>query len=140
MESLLDFIFVFAVTILAGGWATGVGVALGVSPLVVWAASTIGSIAFTVAVLFWLGPWRDRAIDRWFPNAERQLAASNAGRLVDRWGAGGLAVGSIAIGPSMTLVGVLLLGVDRVRFLTWYVPLTVVGFGVMTAFWVAIGL
>lgn len=138
MGTVVDFIFVFVVTILAGGWSTGVGVALGVNPIIVWVASTVGSVAYTVAALFFVGPWRDRAIDRYFPDAEKRFAASRSGKLAATWGARGLALGSIIIGPSMTLVGVLLLGIDRAKFLRWYIPLTIVGFGAATAFWAAV--
>lgn len=133
---ILDFLLVFVLTILAGAWSTAAGVLLGINPVAVWVASTLGSISFTLVVLFAAGPWRDRLVEKYFPEREGRIEASPIGMILDRWGVPGLALGSIVVGPSLTLAAVLVLGVDRPRFLRWYIPITVVGFAVATAFWV----
>ncbi len=47
-------------------------------------------------------------------------------------------VGSTVLGPTLSLVSALLLGVDRRRFAWWYSAATVASFAVFTALWSAI--
>ena len=76
---------------------------------------------------------------RFFPDAEDKVASSRAGEIIDRWGVVGLAtVAATVLGPTVTLMAALVLGVDRARFLRWYLAGTVVGFGLLTVFWAAV--
>lgn len=59
--------------------------------------------------------------------------------LTARWGEPGLAViGAAVLGPTATLVAAVVIGVDRRRFLTWYIAGTVVSFAALTLLWVTL--
>ena len=102
-------------------------------------AAVLGSLSFTTLALTAGGKLRERLQERFFPDAEDRVASSKAGEIVDRWGLIGLAtIGATLLGPTITLMAALIFGVDRKRFLAWYSLGTVVGFGLLTAFWVAV--
>lgn len=64
------------------------------------------------------------------------MAASKASGILDKYGVAGLAViGSTILGPTITLLAALIFGVDRRRFLFWYIGATIIGFALMTLFW-----
>ena len=133
---ILEYFLVFVLTILAGGWAIPAGLLFDLDPLGVYVAATLGSLTFT-SVLG--GPARDRVTARFFPGAEEKVTASKAGGILDKYGVVGLAViGSTLLGPTITLLAALIFGVDRRRFLVWYAGATIVGFALMTLFWVAV--
>ena len=136
---ILEYFLVFVLSILAGGWAIPAGLLFDLDPLGVYVAATLGSLAFTSVFVVLGGPARDRVIARLFPGAEEKVAASRAGGILDRYGVVGLAViGSTLLGPTITLLAALIFGVDRRRFLIWYAGATIVGFALMTLFWVAV--
>ena len=135
----LEFAVVFVLAMLAGGWAIAAGVLIGLDPWGVYFAAVLGSLTFAALVLT-LGPrLRDRAFQRFFPDAESKVRESRATEIVDRWGTPGLALfGSILLGPTITLLAALILGLDRKRFAVWWLISTVVGFAGVTIFWVAV--
>ena len=136
---ILEYALVFVLTIVAGGWSIPAGILFGLNPLGVYLAATLGSVGFTLLALSVGGRWRDRLQKRFFPDAEDRVASSRAGEIMDRWGVVGLAtVGATLLGPSVTLMAALVLGVDRTRFLRWYLAVTVVSFALLTVFWVAV--
>ena len=138
MEAL-EFALVFILALLAGGWAIAAGVLFGLDPWVVYFAAVLGSVSFTLTLLFLLGRHRDRVVDRFFPDAEERVRGSRAGEIVGRWGEIGLAtIGGLLLGPSLTLTAALIMGVDRRRFTIWFLISTVVGFALLTLFWVAV--
>ena len=135
---LIEYVLVFVLAILAGAWSTAAGIYMELDPVGVFVAATAGSLTFATIVLFGAGPWRDRMMDRYFPDADARVAASPLGGVRERWGIPGLALASVAFGPALTLTAALVFGVDRRRFFPWYAAVTVVGFAVSTAFWVAV--
>ncbi|MGI9621800.1 MAG: hypothetical protein ACR2PK_03105 [Acidimicrobiales bacterium] len=51
----------------------------------------------------------------------------------------GLAViGSVVLGPTITLSAALILGVERRRFGIWYIASTTITFAILTDFWAAV--
>lgn len=136
---LLEYGLVVVLAMLAGGWAIPAGVLLDLNPWGVYVAAVVGSLGFTLMVLALGGRARDVLVRRFYPDAAERVAASQAGAILDRWGTVGLAVvGSTVLGPSLTLLAALVLGVDRRRFAIWYVVATVIGFALLTAFWVLV--
>ena len=134
-----ELVLVFILAILAGGWSVTAGVLFGLEPISVYIAAVLGSVSFTLVVLFFGGKVRDSVSRRFFPDIDQRVADSKASEILNRWGIIGLAlVGSTLLGPSITLAAALILGVDRNRFLFWYVVSTVVGFALLTLFWVLV--
>lgn len=130
-----EYFFLFVITPLAGAWATGVGILFGLEPIAVWIVTASASILTTAVVLFVGGPWRDRLMEQYVPDAQERVERSGAGHIVMRWGVPGLAVSSVVLGPTLSLAAVLLLGVDRRRYFLWNIGVAIVGFGIATAFW-----
>ncbi|MDJ0792355.1 MAG: hypothetical protein QNJ71_10705 [Acidimicrobiia bacterium] len=135
---MIEYVIVFVLAMLAGLWATAAGVFMDLDPWAVFVVATAGSSAFTAAVLFFGGRWRDAMIRKYMPDMDERVEKSQLGTVLDTYGVPGLAVASIIFGPSLTLAGVLGLGIDRKRFFLWYAPITVVGYALATAFWVAV--
>ena len=133
--TLLDFVLVFILAILAGGWAVTAGVVFGLNPLGVLVAAVFGSLTYAVGVLLLGGRWRDQLVTRLWPGAQERIDNSRAGEIMERWGVPGLAVGSILIGPSLSLLAALVFGVDRRIFFAWFAAATVVGYALLTVFW-----
>lgn len=136
---ILEYALVFVLTILAGGWSIPAGILFELNPVGVYLAAVLGSIVFTLVALSLGGRFRDHIQQRFFPDAEERVAASRAGEIIDRWGVAGLAtVGGLVLGPTVTLMTALVLGIDRSKFLRWYVASTVVGFALLTVVWTAV--
>ena len=133
---ILEYVIVFILAMLAGLWATAAGVFMELDPLLVFLVATAGAIILSVVVLFVGGSWRDRLAAKYVPDIDEGVAESKMGTVLDRFGVPGMALASPIVGPSLTLVGVLVLGVDRKRFFLWYAPITIVVYGLATAFWV----
>ena len=132
---VVEYLMVVVLAVLAGGWSIPAGLLVGLDPLGVFIAAVVGSLAFAGVVLSLGGPARDRIIERFVPDAQDRIADGRAGRFLDRWGIPGLAMGSVVLGPMLSLAAALVLGVDRGRFAMWYALSTIVGFGLLTVFW-----
>jgi len=136
---ILDYFLVFVLTVLAGGWSIPAGLQFGLSPWGVYLAATLGSIVFSTVVLFFGGRARDRVLERFFPDVAEKVETGRAAGLLDRWGLPGLAIiGGTVLGPTVTLSAALIMGVDRRRFAFWYYLSTIVGFALLTVFWVLV--
>lgn len=133
---ILEYVIVFILAMLAGLWATAAGVFMELDPLVVFLVATAGAIIFSIVVLFIGGSWRDKLVAKYLPDIDEQFAESKLGSVLDRFGVPGFALVSPVFGPTLTLVGVLVLGIDRKHFFLWYAPITIVVYGLATAFWV----
>lgn len=132
----LDYLLVVVIAVLAGAWSIPIGILLGLPPQGVWAASVIGSLAWTYAVLFAGGRLRGRLFERYLPTVEDRIQHGRARQIVDRWGVAGLAlVGGLVLGPTLTLVAALVFDVPRPQFAAWYTASVVVGFGLLVLFW-----
>lgn len=125
----------FILTLFVGGIAIPIGILLDLDPWILYIVTTTGSIAFMLTFLA-LG---ERLTKRFFPDAEDRVAGSRARSFLDRWGVPGLAIiGGTLLGPTVTLLAAVVLGVDRRRFARWYSAATVVGFALFTLFWSAL--
>lgn len=132
----VEYLIVFILAILAGLWATAAGVFMELDPWLVFLVATVGSLVFTSVVLFAGGPVRDRIVAKSLGDMDDRIAASSMGATFERYGVPGFSIASIVFGPGLSLAGVLILGIDRKRFLAWYAPITVIGYGLATLFWV----
>lgn len=129
-------VLVFVLTVFIGVFAIGLGILVGLDPVSVFVTTTLSSLVYMWVVL----AGGSSLLTKLFPSAMAKLESSADGsraeRLVDRWGVPGLAVvGSVVLGPTLTLISALLLGVDRRRFAWWYAASTVVSFAMFTALW-----
>lgn len=138
MTSLL-YPLLFVLTVFIGVVAIGLGIWVGLNPFGVFLTTVASSLVYMWIVL----AGGSLLIERVFPSLASRMEArvdgSRAQSLVDRWGAPGLAVvGSTVLGPTLSLLSALLLGVDRRRFAWWYAAATLTSFAVFTALWSAI--
>ncbi len=134
-----DYVLVMILAILAGGWSLPAGIQFGLDPLGVYIAAVVGSALYAILVLTVGGRWRDVVFDRFLPDAEEKVTEGRASEILERWGVAGLAViGSVLLGPTITLAAALVLGVERRRFAVWFIVSTVVSFAVLTVFWSAV--
>lgn len=132
----LDYLLVVVITVLAGAWSIPIGILLGLPPEGVWVASVVGSLAWTLVVLYAGGRLRTHLFERYLPTVENRIQHGRARRIVDRWGAAGLAVvGGLVLGPTMTLMAALVFDVPRARFAAWYAASVVLGFALLVLFW-----
>ena len=123
----------------AGGWSIAAGVLFGLDPILVYVAAVAGSLSFTLIILRLGGPAIEKTLNRLMPDATQRVRESRAQDIFDRWGVIGLAtIGGTLLGPAITLAAALLLRVDRRRFTIWYVLSTLIGFALLTAFWVLV--
>lgn len=126
-------------TLLAGGLSIPAGVQFGPDRIGVYVAATFGSLGFMSVVLVVGQRVQDFLFAEVFTGLGERIEVSRASDIVDRWGVVGLAtIGSLILGPTVTLGAALLLGVDRRRFAIWYSLSTAVGFAVFTLFWSAV--
>ena len=135
---IIEYIIVFVLAALAGLWATAAGVFMELDPLGVFLVATAGSLVFATLVLFVGGSARDRFVAAYASDIDDGFAQSPVGSVVDRYGVRGLAFASIIFGPGLTLVAVLVLGIDRKHFLVWFAPITVTTYALATGFWVLV--
>ncbi len=137
--TLFDYVLLLVIAGFAGGWAIPVGITFGMDPVAVTVVCWIGTVVVT-AVWLVLGQWgRERLVARLGPETEQRVLHGKAAEIVDRWGVAGLAtVGLLVLGPTITMLAVLVLGVDRYRFLAWSAVSTIVMFAALAAFWSAL--
>lgn len=135
----LEYLLVFVLGVLSGGWAIAAGILLKLDPLGVYLAALAGSLSWSLVFLWLTARFRSRFLNRYFPDAEERVASSRAAGIMDRWGVPGLAwVGGLVLGPTLTLLAAAVLGADMRRFRFWWVVSAVVGFALLTVFWVAV--
>lgn len=126
MATAFDYVLVGILAFLAGGWAVPSGISFGLSPLGVWLASAAGSSLGLVAMTVVAGRGWDGLLRR-FGVRDRSVVSPRARALIERWGDVGLAVvGTVVLGPTVTTLTAVALGIDRRRFLLWAVGATVV--------------
>lgn len=136
---ILDYVIVFILSMLAGGWSVAAGVLLGLDPVGVYLVTVSGSAILAVLLLIVGGRVRTWVTERYFPGADERVAGGRAAAITRRWGEPGLAiVGAAVLGPTPTLIAAVVIGVDRRRFLAWYIGGTVVSFALLTLLWTLI--
>ena len=114
-----------------------VGVAIGFDPIIVFLGAVTGSLLFMLVVLNAGVPLRERLVSRFGDGGEE--SSSRVRRLYDRYGEVGLAtVVPLVLGPTIALSAALVFGIDKGRFARWYAAATIVGFALLTAFWVLV--
>ena len=135
-------IVVGIISFVSGGFAIPIGFALGLAPLTVYLAATIGSLVGLVVFLFAgdkvrsrfaKSPDPDEDADLGTDEAERR-ADTRSRRLVERYGAKGLGmVGPIFPGVTGSVIIGLGMGLERKAILRWMS----LGIAVMFAIYVA---
>ena len=136
---IFDYVLVFILTVLAGGWSIPAGIQFGLEPLGVYVAAVLGSITTSVVFLSVGGPARDWAADKLSKDGGGAGKIDKATDYLERWGLPGFAiVGGTILGPTVTLASALILGLDRRRFGAWYIAGTIGGFALLTLFWAAV--
>lgn len=137
MSVIFDYVLVGVLAFFAGGWAIPAGVTFELSSVGVWAAASVGSslgIAFTIYLGGRVGDMASRRF-----GAPELVAHPRARGILDRWGVAGLAViGTVVLGPTLTVVAALTLGVDRRRFCMWAIAATIGVSTVITVAWNAL--
>ncbi len=109
----------------------------GRDPIIVFLGAVTGSLLFMLVVLNAGVPLRERLVSRFGDGGEE--SSSRVRRLYDRYGEVGLAtVVPLVLGPTIALSAALVFGVDKGRFARWYAAATIVGFALLTAFWVLV--
>ncbi len=136
---MLEWLGVAAGAMVIGGWVIPIGLLLDLSPTSSFLAAYLGAMVGTTTIVLLGGRVRDVMLRRLGPDAEERIREGRAQRLLDRWGVVGLATfGMVVLGPTVTMVAVLVLGVPRGRFLIWASISTLVFFGGLTVFWAAV--
>lgn len=133
---ILEFVVTFILAALAGAWATGAGVLMEMDPIIVYVASVAGSLTVSALVLYVGGQLRERLFVGPLASIPERVEGSPARDIQKQWGVPGMALGSLVIGPTIALAAVLILDLDRRRFLLWYAAVVVVTYGLATGFWV----
>ncbi|MGI9645937.1 MAG: small multi-drug export protein [Ilumatobacteraceae bacterium] len=134
-----DYVLVVILSILAGAWTIPTGITFGLNPVGVYVAAVLGAVIWTIIALALGGRGRDAVFERFLPGTDERVRESRAGYILERWGVWGLAVvGGLVLGPTVTLMAALVLGVERRRFAAWYIIATAVLFAVLTVFWRAV--
>ena len=135
----IDYVITLILSLLAGAWSIPAGILFGLNPIGVFVVAALGSLAFAGVFLLVGQRTHDVLFEQVMPGAADRVSSSRAGEIVQRWGAPGLAiVGGLILGPTITLLAALVLPVDVKRFAGWYVASTIIGFGLLTAFWAAV--
>jgi hypothetical protein len=133
---IFDYVLLVVLTLFAGAWAIPAGLQFGLNAAGVYLATALGSLLYMVAVLLAGSRAHGVLFARLWPDTGDRMEDTRARSILDRWGVPGLAaVGSVVIGPTLTLIAALLLDVDLRRFAVWYSASTVVIYGVFTVFW-----
>lgn len=128
----MDYVLVFILAFLAGGWAVTSGILFDLSPVGVWFAASLGSLSFLALALTAGGRLRALIVPRISGESGEQQIRDKAGAMVDRWGTAGFGlIGPVIIGPTLSIVGALALGLDRRKFALMFAIGTVVGSGAM---------
>lgn len=138
MDTVFDYVLVFVLAILAGGWAVPSGISFGLSPPGVWLASAAGSSLGLFVMTVVAGRGWDGLVHRTGAR-DRAAVHSRARAISERWGVVGLALmGTVLLGPTVTTLAAVTLGLDRRRFLLWAVGSTVVLNAALALVWSAI--
>jgi len=128
----VEYVLVFILAFLAGGWAVSSGILFDLNPVGVWISASLGSMAFLAIALTAGGRVRDLLVRRLGGESAEQQIRDKAGSMVERWGTTGFGlIGPLILGPSLSILGALVLGLDRRAFAIMFTVGTVVGFGVM---------
>jgi hypothetical protein len=128
----VEYVLVFILAFLAGGWAVSSGILFDLNPVGVWIAASLGSMAFLGVALTAGGKLRDLLVRRLGGESGEQKIREKVGPMVDRWGTAGFGlIGPLVVGPSLSILGALVVGLDRRRFAIMFTIGTVVGFGVL---------
>lgn len=139
MTTVLDVLAVAAGAALIGGWVIPIGLLLDLGPTSTLVAAYVGAMTMTTVTVLLGGRIRDWLLGRLGPDGEERVREGRAKQLLDRWGVVGLAsFGMIVLGPTVTVLAVLLLGVPRGKFLVWAAVSTLVFFVGLTIFWAAV--
>ena len=128
----MEYVLVFILAMLSGGWAVTSGILFDLNPIGVWIAASLGSLAFLGIALTAGGRLRDLLVERLGGESGEEAIRDKAGAMVDRWGTAGFGlVGPLIIGPSLSILGALVIGLDRRKFAAMFAIGTVVGFGLV---------
>lgn len=118
MAAVLDVLAVAAGAAVSGGWVIPIGLLLGLGATTTLVAAYVGAMGMTTVTVLLGGRVREWLLRRLGPDAQERVREGRAPQLLDRWGVVGLAsFGMIVLGPTVTVLAVLLLGVPRGRFL-----------------------
>ena len=108
------------------------GILFDLNPIGVWIAASLGSLSFLAVALTAGGKLRDVLVRRLGGESGEQQIRDKAGSMVERWGITGFGlIAPVIIGPSLSILGALVLGLDRRRFALMFTIGTVLGFGVL---------
>ena len=134
---IFDYVLVGVLAFFAGGWAIPAGITFGLSSVGVWTAASIGSSLGIAFMIYLAGRVGDVATRRF--GSPELVANPRARSILDRWGVAGLAlIGTVLLGPTLTVVAALALGVDRRRFTMWAIVATIGVSTVITLAWNAL--
>ncbi len=135
---IFDYVLVGVLAFFAGGWAIPAGVLFGLSRIGVWAAASLGS-SIGIAFMVYVGGRARDAMERRLNRSDQTEVNRRARAMAERWGVGGLAlVGTVVLGPTITTMAALALGVDRRRFTVWAIIATLGVSTVLTLGWDAV--
>lgn len=135
----LEYLLVLVLGVLSGGWAIPAGILLELDPVGVYIAALVGSLSWSLVFLWLMARFRGSLMARHFPDAEERVLSSKAAEIMARWGAAGLAVvGGLVLGPTLTLLAAAVTGADMRSFRIWWIVSAVVGFALLTVFWVLV--
>jgi len=128
----VEYVLVFILAFLAGGWAVTSGILFDLNPIGVWMAACLGSAVFLAVALVGGGRLRDVLVERLGGAGGEDAVREKAGPMVERWGTTGFGlIGPLIIGPALSILGALVLGLDRRKFAVVFTIGTVVGFGLL---------
>lgn len=135
MTTVVDYGLVVVLAFLAGGWAVPSGISFGLPPLGVWAASSTGSCLGLVVMTVVAGRGWDSLLHR-LGVGKGPAIHPRARAIAERWGVIGLGVaGTVVMGPTVTTLTAVGLGLNRRTFLTWAVVATVVLNALLAVAW-----
>lgn len=136
---IFDYALLVILTLFAGAWAIPAGLQFGLDPTGVYLATALGNLLYMAAVLLAGRRFHDVLFARLWPDGNGRDKSARARSILDKWGVPGLAaVGSVIIGPTLTLIAAMLLDVDLRRFAIWYSASTIVIYGAFTVFWASL--
>ncbi len=126
MTTALDYGLVVVLAFLAGGWSVPSGLSFGLAPLGVWLASSFGSSLGLVVMTAVAGRGWDSVLRR-LGAGDRPAVHGRARSIADRWGVVGLGTaGTVVLGPTVTTLTAVGMGLDRRRFVVSAVGATVI--------------
>ncbi len=81
----MEYVLVFILAFLAGGWAVSSGILFDLNPVGVWISASLGSMAFLAIALTAGGRVRDLLVRRLGGESAEQQIREKAGPMVERW-------------------------------------------------------